>query len=225
MCQLVLRVSCPNSERFIRNWQWEMCMMWWTTEWDTCLIEWDNMEHGSIRKPGGPGAWSPGEFWNLGPLDGWKCIRNFANHMFSESFMAWPSPNFQRFKSLDPTPLLQNVTDDPPLWSLSPPPPPPPPPINNVPSLSHLTIWLPHLLNQVVAQSSAPWISWAQAWLILNVVLYFNFRSCVTYCEYHSFFNVNCPRAVSPDSSLSTFRTSSLRTGGACQDSRTNNSW
>ena len=43
----------------------------------------------------------------------------------------WPSPDFQRFKSLDPPPLPQNFIDDPTLWS-----PSPPPPINNVPSLN-----------------------------------------------------------------------------------------
>ena len=33
-CQLVLRVSCPNWERFVRNLQWKMCM-WWIMEWGT----------------------------------------------------------------------------------------------------------------------------------------------------------------------------------------------
>ena len=28
---------------------------------------------------------------------------------------AWPAPDFQRYKSLDSLPLLQNFTDDPPL--------------------------------------------------------------------------------------------------------------
>ena len=41
---------------------------------------------------------------------------------------AWPSPDFQRFKNLDPPLSLQNFIDDPPLWSPS---PPPSPPINN----------------------------------------------------------------------------------------------
>ena len=50
---------------------------------------------------------------------------------------AWPSPHFQRFKSLDPPPLLQNFIDDPPLFHA--PPPPRPPRINNVPSLT--TVW------------------------------------------------------------------------------------
>ena len=54
---------------------------------DTCFIKWDgtsvNVEaFGSWGRGGGPGACSPEKFWNLGPLNGWKCIRNFANHMF-----------------------------------------------------------------------------------------------------------------------------------------------
>ena len=36
---------------------------------------------------------------------------------------AGPSPDFQKFKSLDPPPLLKNFTDDPPLWSPNPPTP------------------------------------------------------------------------------------------------------
>ena len=31
------------------------------------------------------GQCSPGKFWNLGPLNSWKCIRNFAKLMFSVS--------------------------------------------------------------------------------------------------------------------------------------------
>ena len=39
--------------------------------------------------------------------------------MFSVS-KSMTSPDFQRFKSLDPPPLLQNFIDDPPLWSPGP---------------------------------------------------------------------------------------------------------
>ena len=34
---------------------------------------------------GGPGPCSPGKVWNLGPLNGKKCITNFAKLMFSVS--------------------------------------------------------------------------------------------------------------------------------------------
>ena len=34
---------------------------------------------------GGVRGMPPGKFWNLGPLNGWKCVKNFAKLMFSVS--------------------------------------------------------------------------------------------------------------------------------------------
>ena len=99
----------------------EMCM-WWTMEWGTDLQlselgltwMWKHLEARGVR--GNFEIWAPWMAENALEILQILCFLYLK---------AWPSPDFQRFKSLDPPPLLQNFIDDPPLWSPSPPPPPP----------------------------------------------------------------------------------------------------
>ena len=104
--QLVLRVSCPNWERFVRNWTVEnVHVVNWVR--DACLFEWDrnNVNVKAFGSEGGLGACSPGKLWNLGPLNGWICTRNFAKLMFSvfkSTTLPWLS---KIFKNPWPSPI------------------------------------------------------------------------------------------------------------------------
>ena len=59
-----------------------------TMEWRTLVLKLSEIglswtwKHSEAR---GFGGMLPGKFWSLGPLNGWKCIRNFAKLMFSVS--------------------------------------------------------------------------------------------------------------------------------------------
>ena len=90
---------------------------------DTVRLTW-TWKHSEAR--GDRGHAPPGNFEIWAP---WKA-ENVLEILQSLCFLylkAWHSPDFQRFKSLDPPPLLQNFIDDPPLWSPAHAPPPPPP--------------------------------------------------------------------------------------------------
>ena len=76
--------------------------------WDTITWTWKNFE-----------IWA---FWMA------ENALEILQMLYFLYLKAWPSPDFQRFKSLDPPPLLRNFIDDPPLWSPSPPPSPTPTP-------------------------------------------------------------------------------------------------
>ena len=81
---------------------------------------WKHMEARWVRGHGPP--------WNFEIWAPWMAENVLEIlHSLCFRYLKAPSPDFQRFKSLDPPPLLQNFIDDPPLWSPSPPPPPPPP--------------------------------------------------------------------------------------------------
>ena len=130
---------------------------------------------------GGYGACFPGKFWNLGSLNGWKCIRNFANLMFFESkIKAWPSPDFQRFKSLDPPPLLQNSTDDPPLCQA---PAPPSPTINTIPSLI-FTVWTPVWCCLVMFEGHKTLIWSNNPTVNIHFVLVFDGQCFSSFCSF-----------------------------------------